>query len=312
MSSGLINIGNTCAINSLLQCIFHTLNSIILIENIPKIEDKHKITESLIILLKLMKENEKKVIKPGKFINDFFTNNNFFIKGNQLDTCELWIYLSNKIFEETGTLIKERKIYDKVIYKKAYEQIMLHNNNKECFWSDIYQGVTLTITKCNGCNSKYYNFETFYNISINVEKENIINSLIDFFSTNNYNDDWKCELCNRNTSYKKTTKLWKMPRILVISLNRYDNKMKKINKNIYINHFINFKRGVHFCDNNFLYEFKTCIHHFGSYGGGHYISSILNNDKIIQYDDSNIIKIKYDNNFKNSNDVYLLFYKLNK
>jgi ubiquitin C-terminal hydrolase len=310
MSSGLINIGNTCAINSLLQCILHSLNDIILIENIPNIEDKYKVTNSLMILLKLMKENEKKIIKPRKFINDFFINNNFFIKGNQLDASELWIYLSNKIFQEIGTFIKEKYNYNSIIHQKAYEQIILHNNNKECFWSDIYQGVTMTITKCNVCDSKYYNFETFYNLSINVEKDSIINSLIDFFSTNNHNDDWKCEMCNKCTSYKKTTKLWKLPKILVISLNRFDNKMNKINKKIFMNHFINFKKGVHFFDNNFLYQFKSCIHHFGLYGGGHYISSILNNNKIIQYDDSNINKINYDDKFKNSNDVYLLFYTL--
>lgn len=304
MSAGLINIGNTCAINSLLQSIFYTFDN-----SLPS--DK-EFTNSLLLILKLMKENSNKIIKPLKFINDFFNHSsNLFQKGEQLDVNELWIFLCNKIFEETSIKNKSiQTIFDSNINYLAYSQISSHNNNSLSLWNDIYQGVTITITKCNKCNEKYYNFETFYNLSIDIGFTTIIESLIHFFSPIENKDEWKCEKCNENTHYIKTTKLWSVPNVLVLSLKRFDNHMKKISKDININYTLNFKQGVviNHLDQFFVFNLKTIIHHQGIFNGGHYISSILN-------DDNNVTIIndekKTNSTFqKKSNDCYMLFYQL--
>tara|TARA_Y100000389_G_scaffold95024_2_gene91693 strand:+ start:883 stop:1827 length:945 start_codon:yes stop_codon:yes gene_type:complete len=306
--SGLANIGNTCAINSLIQCINHSLpesNK----KELLKIS-KNTISKSLFLLLKMMNENPTKVIKPGRFISDIFENTTLFKMGQQLDSSELWVYLSNKIFEEIGIKIeKEEEIFNSDIHMKAYEQVMLHNNKRESVWNDIYQGVTVTITKCKKCEEKYYNFETFYNLSIKVEGS-VIESLKNLFLPNEYKDDWKCEKCKEKTSYIKTTRFWKIPKILVLSINRFDNNMKKVNTEVIINKRLNFHKNICINNDNFLYKLNSCVHHYGNYSNGHYISTLKHEDKIELYDDSVKRDIKDEESYYKSDNIYMIFYKL--
>lgn len=305
-SSGLINVGNTCAINSIIQCIFYTLG------DINEVSEKCIFTKSLYILLCLMKENATKKIKPLKFINDLYkSSSDLFKKGEQIDVSELWTFITNKVFEEIGILnIENENIFNSNIHKKAYEQIKLHNNNKTSYWNEIYQGTTITIIKCMKCGEKYYNFETFYNLSVDINKESIIDSLINFFTPIENEDDWKCEKCNEKTKYIKTVKVWKFPKVLVISLNRFDNKMNKIDKNININKILNLKKGVHLQNKSYVYKLKAAIHHMGTYNHGHYIASIIGNENITIYDDSEKKIIEKNEEYYNSKYIYMVYYTL--
>lgn len=308
-TAGLINIGNTCAINTILQSICNT------IENEKEILiSREKFTLSLLKIIRMMKENKNKGIKPYEFVNDLINNSNeLFKKGHQMDASELWTFICNIVFKETSKEIEEKegKEYKSEIHKKAYIDIKKHNNEKECEWNKKYQGSTITIIKCLKCGEKYYNIETFYNLSINVEEDTIIRNLINFFKLTENEDEWKCEKCKEKSKYMKSTKIWKAPEILVITLNRFDNKMNKINKEIEINQIINMKQGVvlNEIEKQYVYKLKNSIHHQGVYQGGHYISRIYEGDKETEYDDSTISKKEKENKSK---DVYIIYYELEK
>ena len=63
-------------------------------------------------------------------------------------------------------------------------------------------------------------------------------------------DDWKCDKCNKKCSYIKTKKLWKMPKTLFITLNRFKDYDKKNLSQVYINDSLNFNSGSIMSNNN--------------------------------------------------------------
>jgi uncharacterized UBP type Zn finger protein len=105
----LLNLGNTCAINSLIQSINLT-NIDIQKFNKP---NNNTLSKSLFELIYLIQNNPDKNIKPSKFIETLYNKLTEFQRFQQLDAQELWILMSNKIFEETAVNIDLNKSFTK-------------------------------------------------------------------------------------------------------------------------------------------------------------------------------------------------------
>ena len=89
----LLNVGNTCAINSLLQAI-NTCK--INVELFDKPND-NTLTKALLELLHLMQIYNEKTIKPTNFLKLLYINFTLFRPREQLDSQEVWTLLSNKV-----------------------------------------------------------------------------------------------------------------------------------------------------------------------------------------------------------------------
>ena len=97
---GIDNLGGTCAINSILQIIIrnNNLRTIILKLSAPANSFTNELKEIIDLI-----HNQKKSITPHKFINFFFeTFKGIFNKYEEIDINELWLFIYNKIFEETS------------------------------------------------------------------------------------------------------------------------------------------------------------------------------------------------------------------
>lgn len=299
----LLNVGNTCAINSLLQCI----NSCkISVEHFKKPND-NTLSKALLELLHLMQIYEEKKIKPTNFLKLLYNSFTIFRPREQLDSQEVWTLLSNKVFEETSIPINLNKSFSSFIHQKAFKQIAQHNNNKTSLWNDIFQGVTLQILVCQNCHNRTYNFETFYSLSINMCND-IVQSLQEYF-TKDITDEIDCENCKRKHKQVKFIKFYKLPKFLVISLNRYNNLGQKMLSKIDINTSI-------MLSHNILYENKNNINltllghinHFGSINSGHY-NAVNYQENIIIDDD---VTLPFNTEMlKQNSSVYMLFYQTN-
>ena len=299
----LLNVGNTCAINSLLQCI----NSCkISVEHFEKPND-NTLSKALLELLHLMQIYEEKKIKPTNFLKLLYNSFTIFRPREQLDSQEVWTLLSNKVFEETSIPINLNKSFSSFIHQKAFKQIAQHNNNKTSLWNDIFQGVTLQILVCQNCHNRTYNFETFYSLSINMCND-IVQSLQEYF-TKDITDEIDCENCKRKHKQVKFIKFYKLPKFLVISLNRYNNLGQKMLSKIDINTSI-------MLSHNILYENKNNINltllghinHFGSINSGHY-NAVNYQENIIIDDD---VTLPFNTEMlKQNSSVYMLFYQTN-
>jgi ubiquitin C-terminal hydrolase len=348
---GLQNLGSTCAVNSLIQIICREpkLRNTLIHETFA--EDT--LSAHLKEILHMM-HNENKSLVPGKFVNKLFQSlDGIFRLGEQLDIGELWIFLFDKIATEINATpdISYELPYtaditdidigitytDDIEYKKAliscpqlrnkYQYtISKFNNSRSSKWLDTSQGFYLNIIRCLCCQNVLYNFEPFTCISLDIPEDHhcptITRMLRDFLKEEKRQGDWKCDKCNENTEYTKTTKIWKIPDVLVFIIKRFTNGFIKNNKVIDINKTICFKRGsvLQNTDNDITFTLSSLGIHYGSLQGGHYCA-ICNTDddtqsrsefqKIVFYDDINISTIsreKFIQIIEKNVDGYMIVY----
>jgi ubiquitin C-terminal hydrolase len=310
---GIENLGGTCAINSILQIIIrnNNLRSIILNSSAPE----KSLTNELKEIIDLI-HNQHKSITPYKFINCFFESfKGIFNKFEEIDINELWLYLYNKIFEETS--IESKPIlYISSIYDKHDYDIYLYNNKKSCELTINVQGSFINIIECCNCKYKSYSFEPFISMSLDIEENQSIANLIIKSLIHDYReaDDWKCEKCNKKCSYIKMKKIWKLPKILFISLNRFNETFEKNNSNIYINNIIDFDKDcIETAKTNQKYNLQGLGLHYGNILGGHYKALCNLRDSYYLYNDNNVIKYEKEDineQLKNNNSAYMIVYEL--
>ena len=308
---GINNLGATCAINSLIQmiCRCNKLRDVILNTDAPD----NSFTNELKEILDLM-HNKNKALNPVKFINSFYnTFGNVFNKFEQIDINELWIYVFEKINEETS-ISYEPKTHINNIYEEHDAKIAIYNKNKSSNILKLVQGSFINVIECDNCNNKSYSFEPFINIALNIENENV--SLVDLLMSNfkienREKDGWKCDKCNNNHSYKKTCKIWKIPDILFISLNRFQDIYKKNYANIYINSDIIFNVGsVATKNTDSKYNLQSIGLHHGNLSNGHYNAICYINDTYTLFDDESVNTINEPNLLNKINNAYVMLYEI--
>ena len=348
---GIENLGSTCAINSLIQIISRNdiLRNIILTNDFAN----DTISGQLKEIIDLMYVRNNSII-PRKFLNTLYSVfKDIFYPGEQIDIGELWTFLTDKVTEEItdmeldcpesqgasledclteGVVYKSDADFNNAIVnckllKKKYEYYYKKFNKKTSIWQKNTQGFYLNTTRCLHCNLTFYNFEPFTSLNIDIPEDMPNPRISDLISASLkeevindgevIRDGWFCSKCNKNTSYKKSTKLWKLPDVLVIIIKRFINIRLKNNAPLTINEYLNFAKGSVLTNTkDTIYTFSSVALHFGSLNGGHYSAVCNTPDGSILYDDRNVAKIDEGHiaGFmdKNTNAYMLVFNKKNE
>lgn len=303
---GINNLGATCAINSLIQMICRNdkLRTIILNANV----NEGTLTSELKEVLHLI-HNEKKSLTPNKFINNFYLIfKGIFNRFEQIDINELWLYMIDKIHEETSYKLNIDNGNIRDIYQST---INTFNNNKTSGLLELVQGSFINVISCSNCNHKSHSFEPFITLAVDIHENKTIADLIFMSMTDEIRekDEWKCDNCKGNHNYMKMKRICKFPEILVISLNRFKDIYNKDNSEVFVNEKLNF---IIDDTNHYNYGLKSLGLHYGNLNGGHYMSICeINNETFNLYNDENVNTINK-NDFLKSNTVYLIIYELNR
>ena len=313
---GINNLGATCAINSLIQiiCRNERLRNVILNANV----DSNTFTGEFKEILDLI-HNQHKSIYPAKFLNSFYnTFKGIFSRFEQIDLNELWFYVFAKINEETS--IPTKLLFETItnLNEEHEYRIDIYNNKKTSELLKLVQGSFINIICCDNCKHKSYSFEPFINISLDIDTNSdnnlTIADLISTFIKDEFReaDEWKCDKCFQNCSYIKTNRIWKIPKVLLLSLNRFKDHNNKNNKEIFINDELNFNKGsVLSINENCKFELQAVGLHFGGLCGGHYTSACnMNNGNYHHYNDD-VINVISSNDIKQilNKNGYLIIYE---
>jgi ubiquitin C-terminal hydrolase len=319
---GIKNLGNTCFINSCLQIIIHCQLFIYkLIKNSKLINEKTPITSNFLSICKMMMETEEQSIDISNFKNLLSFNHKLFEGYLQNDSQEFCRILLEDISRELNE-VKIKSIYrllsnsDKKSKKLRDEDFHKNFTQREkSIITEIFYAQIVNIFTCE-CKAEIYSFQKILDFPL-LFPENINNDIITlkellklYFQTENIDFESKCDACHKIYSHKKEIKISRPPEILILSLQRIDEKQEKLRYKVEFPQILDIYPYVdHDCgyDRECKYNLYGIVNHEGRIDFGHYFSFIkIGNKNWFKFNDSLVSKIDKINDC--SEDVYALFY----
>jgi len=331
---GLSNLGNTCYLNSIVQCLSQTLkltehlivgqSTHCLINNSR--ESKIGLVISYIRLLSQLWYNNTKVDHQylKNFVQSFLKHFSQGVHFRQNDAHETLLFildtihtlLSKKVtYKITGRVESDIDNYMLQSIKEWKE----HYKNTHSYIIDLFGGQEQLKIQCLNCNKVTKRYPTSLTTILNLTDDT--NDLYDCLDHLTHveqlekNNEWQCEHCKAYTQAHKKIGFWKLPEIFVITLNRFVFNGRNYVKN---DKFISFpltnltmQPYLSIIHDHYKYDLYAVSCHTGKTNGGHYYSYCLDQstNKWYCFNDDDVQEVT------NLEDVvcpeaYILFYKL--
>ncbi|XP_067903441.1 ubiquitin carboxyl-terminal hydrolase 12 isoform X2 [Heterodontus francisci] len=205
---GLVNFGNTCYCNSVLQALYFCRpfrEKVLAYKVQPR--KKENLLTCLSDLFNSIATQKKKVgvIPPKKFISRLRKENELFDNYMQQDAHEFLNYLLNTIAD----LLQEEKKQEKQNGKLQNGNVESEENDKtEPTWvHEIFQGTLTNETRCLNCETVSSKDEDFLDLSVDVEQNtSITHCLRGFSNTETLCSEYKyyCEQCRSKQEAQKS------------------------------------------------------------------------------------------------------------
>jgi len=336
---GLKNIGNTCFMNSILQCLLNTpllsdyfMNKSHLREKNPK---SRGLAEAFGSLLEKVKSHTgtNKSYSGGESTYDLKSHisrvNSMFSGYEQHDAQEFLKALLEGINDDLSRVVT-KPAYKELTAdpKKNIQDIsdewfnyMLARDNS--IITDLFCGQLLSKTVCNHCGNESLAFDNFWDLALSFNRAgggscNLMEMLEQFLKEEELEDLFYCEKCKVRRKSKKRFVIWRLPKVLVVQLKRFEYnqwRREKINKsvsfpvkNLNLSQFV--KESTDMSVRNANYTLYGIVNHGGSLNGGHYTAECMNNENKKWYDfnDSMVDETRMKMDEAASSSPYILFY----
>ena len=342
-ASGLENFGMTCYLNSVLQCLRHTIlfNSYLfggrIEEVITKNQTSRKVENTNITLLInymwiviTLWDNDNTTLSPLNFKTLFSHNFKQFSNHMQHDAHECLVTVLDS-FHDTLSRNVKYKITGEVIndldkqIKQAHEDWAIHYKRRHSAVLDIFSGQLQTKTVCPKCQQTTYRYDPIMAVDLPLpETTNENQSIYECF--NNYVEPailtsdnlYYCTKCKDKMQAFQVHSIWTLPNVLIIKLSRF--KYTIINDNYsaskvmdFINYPIKDLDLAQYISSPLnkqtKYDLYGVICHEGDPERGHYYSYCNNQfkQKWYKYNDESATEIP--TNAIVTKNAYVLFYQ---
>ncbi|KAI5104399.1 ubiquitin carboxyl-terminal hydrolase 12-like, partial [Silurus meridionalis] len=338
---GLVNFGNTCYCNSVLQALYFCRpfrEKVLAYKVQPR--RKESLLTCLADLFNSIATQKKKVgvIPPKKFISRLRKENELFDNYMQQDAHEFLNYLLNTIAD----LLQEEKSQErqqngKVVQNGGGGSGSVSNTgeadsaekNQQTWVHEIFQGTLTNETRCLNCEAVSSKDEDFLDLSVDVEQNtSITHCLRGFSNTETLCSEYKyyCEQCLSKQEAQKRMRVKKLPMILALHLKRF-KYMDQLHRYTKLSYRVVFPLELRLFNTSGdatnpdrLYDLVAVVVHCGSGPNrGHYITIVkshgfwlLFDDDIVEKIDAQAIEEFYgltSDISKNSESGYILFYQ---
>ncbi|XP_063441731.1 ubiquitin carboxyl-terminal hydrolase 2-like [Mytilus trossulus] len=330
---GLRNLGNTCFMNSVLQCLSNTKPLLEYCLKEDYLLDKNTSTSSLkgqliTAYAKLMEgiwKDKDSSVSPNSFKTQIQRFAPRFMGYAQQDAQEFLRYLLEGLHEDVNRVTKKPKpvtIKDEDFPQdkdkgQEYWRVYLTYDNSHIV--DIFVGQLRSTLNYHDCGHKSTTFDPFWDLSVPIPKgrsDVTLQSCINLFMKEeelDHDERPTCSKCKRKSACSKSFAVQKFPQILVIhfkrfSQGRYSQKVStrvEFPDSLDVTEYSSEKGNT-----KIIYNLYAVSNHSGSVHSGHYTASCKHpySGDWFHFNDNRVSSTSAHSTV--SSEAYLVFYEL--
>uniref|UniRef100_A0A9R1SK67 Ubiquitin carboxyl-terminal hydrolase n=2 Tax=Cyprinus carpio TaxID=7962 RepID=A0A9R1SK67_CYPCA len=329
---GLRNLGNTCFMNSILQCLSNTqsLRDYCLHNSHRRDLNNNSRTNTALmeefakLIQTMWTSSSSEAVSPSEFKTQIQRYAPRFVGYNQQDAQEFLRFLLDGLHNEVnrvtvrprGNMEDFDHLPDEEKGKKMWAKYLEREDSKIV---DLFVGQlksSLTCSECGYCSTV---FDPFWDLSLPIAKGYGEVSLMDcmrLFTKEDVLDGDEKPTCYRCKARRRCTKKFtvqKFPKILVLHLKRFSEARIRTSK---LSTFVNFpmkdldlREFASDRSSSAVYNLYAVSNHSGTTMGGHYTAYCCNpeNGEWYTYNDSRVTPMSTSQ--VRSSDAYVLFYE---
>ncbi|KAM6365088.1 ubiquitin carboxyl-terminal hydrolase 21 isoform 1-T1 [Pluvialis apricaria] len=340
---GLRNLGNTCFMNAVLQCLSSTkplrdycLRRDFQQEQPPGPRAPQELTEAFAdVIAALWHPDSSEAVNPGRFKAIFQKYVPSFTGYSQQDAQEFLKFFMDRLHVEinrkgrrtpsilsdarrTPVLEDPETLSDDERANQMWKRYLEREDSKIV---DLFVGQLKSCLKCQACGYRSTTFEVFCDLSLPIPKKSFAGgkvSLHDCFSLFTKEEELDsenapvCDKCRQRTRSTKKLTIQRFPRILVLHLNRFSATRYSIKKcSVFVDfplQQLNLREFASEKAGSPVYSLYALCNHSGSVHYGHYTAFCRDPAGWRVYNDSRVSPIS--ENQVPSSEGYVLFYEL--
>lgn len=280
---GLLNLGNTCYMNAVIQ----TLYSVQAFRNlIVNSATRKGLCHEL---QKLFKEMQSSIspVSPTSFKSTFSKYQNKFFGLRQQDAQEFLRYLMNGLQDELNSIQQKPRHSARPASPKSADQAwrQYRETVDDSPLVDLLVGLLCSTICCSICRSTSNCWAPFWDLSLPLTRSNSQDRLSEvinnFIAEETLDGDERptCSKCKIATKSTKRISFSKLPQVLVLHLKKFSNDGYKLSSPEVI-----IEKKIRL--NNINYQIQACISHHGhSSCSGHYTSHCKYDGKWFHFND---------------------------
>ncbi|XP_068223261.1 ubiquitin carboxyl-terminal hydrolase 36-like [Palaemon carinicauda] len=315
--AGMINLGNTCYMNSSLQALFHIPSMANwLMEDLSNHTQRCEANASsasycsicaMMRTLRSTLDRSANVIKPSLIHHKLKSIGKTLMYGRQEDAHE-FIKLLLDHMEKSYLSFRRASKLD-------------HRSKETTPLNQIFGGYIRQQVICPVCRHVSTTFSHFQDLVLDIRSVNSVDEALNLYfkkeTLDSYNA-YKCERCHKKVPATKRHLIERAPHVLLIQLKRFTFSGGKINKHINIQRTIDISRFVNGQNKNqssegsgpYQYRLASMVIHLGgSQHGGHYTAvAEASSGTMFEFDDSSVRSISVQSALMRN--PYILFYEL--
>lgn len=305
---GLLNLGNTCFFNSVMQVLGHcrVIKEYFATKRYERDIfgrscTKGRIAKEFAYVVENLHSEEVTTLDCKGLMAELAKTNTIFEVGVQQDAHEALTFLLQKLHDD----LKSMKIKD-VAGSASQNAWVRACEGRESFVMREVFGQFRNILSCNRHESE--NFENFSTLILDIPERTRAVSLIDCLKSSFSPEEipkWNCVDCKKPRTATKRMDISHSPNILIIQLKRFKKTKKNVTE-VIVPLTLDMKPFCHDKSKAFNYNLFGSINHEGSLEGGHYKARSLHNGEWFEYNDEHVTSV----NFNQCDGEYLLFYEM--